>query len=443
MVAVYSTNLQIYNAKQFKESVSEIEGTRLYLTIGKAAPWANDLAPQQANSSVTAFNEVWENMIGAKLITGFDISHAIVRHDWSANTVYDAYDHCTCSLMLFNPNTEFYTVTSDWNVYKCIANNNGAMSTVMPTSISTTETTTEVDGYVWKYMYTISSSDRLKFITENYIPVKTLTSSDNSLQWQVQESAIDGSIEAIKVVNGGSNYVDASDITITITGDGIGANAVAEVDSSSGAIRNIIMTDRGRNYTYATVTANAATSGNGASFRAMISPTGGHGSDPISELGGFYLILNPRLYSTENGILDIDNEYRQIAIIKDPELYDNTQIASNTVVSQLMTLALSGVSNEYVEDEVVYQGVSPENSYFSARVVSWDSANSIIKLSNYRGDPATDILYGQNSAASRFINSITYPTLKPRSGQLLYIDNISPIQRNLDQVEDFKIVLKF
>ena len=32
-----------------------------------------------------------------------------------------------------------------------------------------------------------------------------------------------------------------------------------------------------------------------AEYRAVISPKGGHGSDPVEELGGFYVMINVRL----------------------------------------------------------------------------------------------------------------------------------------------------
>ena len=67
----------------------------------------------------------------------------------------------------------FYVVTSDYNVYKVISNNNGAQSTVMPTGTSTNILTT-TDGYKWKFMYSISASDVIKFVTSDFIPVKTI-----------------------------------------------------------------------------------------------------------------------------------------------------------------------------------------------------------------------------------------------------------------------------
>ena len=442
MVSVHSKNLEISNAIQFRESVSEPANTKIYLTFGKVEPWPNDAAPPQANSSVTTLYQVWDNMIGGKLITGNDIHHVIRRINWTANTVYDQYDHITSSLILFSANVDFYVVTDEWNVYKCISNNYDSQSTVKPTSVSTTSTSSTADGYVWKFMYNISPSERIKFTTSDYIPVKKLSSNDNSLQWQVQENATEGAINHIQVTNSGLNYFVNSAISISITGDGTGANAFARVNTVSNTIANVVIDSVGSEYTYATVTITANT-GSNASLRAIISPPNGHGSDALRELGGANLMLNPRLRGTETGILSVANEYRQIALIEDPTFFNQSNVASNTVFSQLTTLTVNGSSVEYDEDEIVYQGISISASTFSGRIAEWDSSNSIMRLTNVSGTPTTDLLIGANTGAARFVDSVTNPTLKKYSGNLLYIDNIKPIQRAVDQTEDFKIVLKF
>lgn len=442
MASVRSKNLEISNAIQFRESVSEESNTKIYLTFGKVDAWSNESAPLQANSSVTSFYQVWDNMVGGKLITGNDIHHAIPRHDWTSNTSYDQYDHCTCSLMLFDANTKFYVVTDDWNVYKCISNNSGSLSTQKPTSVSTTATTNTSDGYVWKYMYTISPSERIKFTTSNYMPVKTLTINDNSLQWQVQQNAIKGAIDYIQVRNGGENYFENSAISIIITGDGTGANAFARVNTVSNTIANVVVDSVGSNYTYASAIITANTGAN-AELRVIVGPPNGHGSDPLRELGGSYLILNPRLRGSEGGILSVTNEYRQISLMEEPQFFGSNTVATNTVFSQLMTVTVNGTSVDYDEDEVVYQGTSLSSSYFRGRVVEWDSGNSSMKLSGTVGNPTADLLIGATSSAARFVDSVTNPTLKKYSGNLLYIDNVEPIQRSDDQTEDFKIILRF
>jgi hypothetical protein len=118
-------------------------------------------------------------------------------------------------------------------------------------------------------------------------------------------------------------------------------------------------------------------------------------------------------------------------------------VSSLPAVSQLTVLNLNGTSVEYNEDEWVYQGSSFATSFFKGYVVEWDTGNNIIKLAQTEGVPSKDLLIGANTTAARFVSSITNPTLQPRSGNLLYTDNMTAIQRADDQAEDYKIVLNF
>jgi hypothetical protein len=377
MASVFSENLKVYNAEQFKVSVSEEGPSDIYFTFGKVDSWPNDAEPTQANTSISTFNDIWSNMIGAKKITGNDIRHAIPRHDWELGIVYDMYDDILDSLELFDPDYKFFVVSSDWNVYKCLLNNNGGPSTVMPTHIATNTPIEEADGYIWKYMYTVTSEERLRFTTTEYIPVRTLAVDNNSLQWQVQQQAISGAINIIQVVSSGNNYTDANTITINITGNGTGANAIARVNTTTNTISSIVMTNPGSQYTFATVTITDTGSGTDATARAIISPPGGHGHDPIRELGGSHIILNPRIVNSEGGKLPVDNEYRQIAIIQDPLVRATSNIAANLVFNQLTTLTLSTGSTNYIKDEIVYQGASLETASFSGTVATWDEVNNM------------------------------------------------------------------
>lgn len=444
MASVFSEDLRIQNAANFKDLVSrQISNNRVFFTYGKSTTWANDAAPDQANTSVTTFNDVWKNMIGAKLLTGNEVKHVVPRNDWSANTIYDAYDHCTCSLILFDANVKFYVVTSDWNVYKCLNNNNGAKSTVMPKQIFVDKAIEEADGYIWKYMYTIPAEDQLRFTTSSYIPVKYLTSNDGSLQWKVQQNAIEGAIESIKVTNSGSGYTNANTITITINGDGSGATATARVNTISNTITNIIITTKGDSYTYANVIISDTGSGTNAAARAIISPQGGHGSNALKELGANYLILNPRLSGTENDKFPTKNEFRQISLISNPYIRNTNNIASNVAYSQLTNIILDSAASEFLEDEIVYQGTSVSTASFTGIIENWDSGNNTLKLTNTKGTLQTDVIIGANSGTSRFVQSYKDKELQPYSGSLLYIDNIAPITRADDQIEDFKILMKF
>jgi hypothetical protein len=441
MASVYSKNLQIYNAEQFKTSIGSLDQPYLYLTFGRVTSWPNDNIPTQANTSVSTMTQVWKNMVGAKLLQGNDVRLGIRRYDWNTGEDYYAYDDCTCSLDMNNSTHRFYVVTDEWNVYKCISNNNGKVSTTKPTSIDVSLVEQTADNYVWKYMYTLTDEEKLRFVTSDYIPVKTLVEDDGSLQWQVQQSAIQGSIQSVKVTNGGSSYT--APLTVTITGDGSGANAIASLNVTTSTVESITIINKGTSYTYADVTVTGAT-GTGATARAIMSPFGGHGSNPVEELGGSFVIINPRLRGTETDVLDVDNEIRQIAIIKNPLILSSNTIASSLVYSQATTVFLSEVGGNYLEDEIVYQGASLATATFKGTVLSWNSELNRLRLIDVSGIISSGPVTGDTSKTSRLFNGLNLDkAFEPYSGSLLYLNNISPIQRADDQTEDFKIVFSF
>jgi hypothetical protein len=76
---------------------------------------------------------------------------------------------------------------------KCLYNNNGANSTVKPTGTLTVPFITN-DNYIWKYKFSLDLSDINDFLTETYLPVKTLLTDDTSEQWDVQQTAANGAI---------------------------------------------------------------------------------------------------------------------------------------------------------------------------------------------------------------------------------------------------------
>jgi hypothetical protein len=435
-------DLRINNAEQFKESVSEPSpNTKLFLVFGKTDAWANESSPNISNSSISTVYEIWNNMIGGKRILGGDLSHVIPRFDWTSNTVYDAYDDKRADL--FDSNTKFYVMNSDYSVYKCIANNNGIASTSQPTSVNPEIISTTADGYSWKYMYTISDSEKLRFTTTQYIPVKTLTVDNGSLQWQVQNTAISGSIDSIIVTNGGTNYTNISNITILISGDGSSATATPSLNATTNTISSILMTERGSGYTYATVTITDTGSGSNATARVIISPPGGHGSDPLYELGGKNILIDTKIRYDEEGILPATNDYRQIAILKDPYVNLTTNVASNIAFVQGTTLTCDGIGN-YIEDEYVYQGSTFEAATFKGKVVSWSSLTNKIIVINTTGTPTlSQSLVGTTSFTTRVVTNKINGLLKEYSGRLLYVDNIKSVTRSDDQIEDFQILLRF
>ena len=177
--------------------------------------WSENEPPAPDNNIQNIYYDIWRNMMSLKRVQQSDVSHVTDRFDWSTNTFYYEYNDQDIDLY----QQRFYTYTTDHNVYKCIDNNRGANSTVMPTGTGTSIINT-ADGYRWKYMYTVSAGEILKFRTTDYIPVKTLTADDGSAQWTVQQNAINsgnGAIFHIHMRANGYNYLHTTNTFQTVT----------------------------------------------------------------------------------------------------------------------------------------------------------------------------------------------------------------------------------
>ena len=123
---------------------------------------------------------------------------------------------------------KFYVVTNDHRVYKCLDNNNNSLSTVKPVH-TTPDFVRYSDGYVWKYLYTITPALKNKFLTKDFMPVAT------SLQSRFYT---DGGIEYVRIEDSGANYSSAK---IVVSGDGY-------LESDPLYIINGVIIEQGTNY---------------------------------------------------------------------------------------------------------------------------------------------------------------------------------------------------
>jgi hypothetical protein len=442
MTQSISKHLRIELARTFVEKVAA-SNANVYVAFSKVQPWANDAIPDQATDTREYEVTSWRSLVGGKKLTGNDFSLVVPRVNWTANSTYAQFSDTDAALFANNKN--FYVLTDEFNVYKCLDNNNSANSTIKPTYTSYDKTNKEVDGYVWKYMLTLSTAARNKFLTNDWMPVNTLNLNDGTLQWLVQQRAIDGGLDIIRVTAAGNNYNNAANISIVITGDGSGALATANVNTTTNTVTFITMSTPGSGYRFANVVIrNSSGSGdNTAKAVAVAGPQGGHGSNPEFELGASNLMINTRLRGTEGGPLLANNDYRQLVLINDPLTYGSAVPYANSTFNQTTTVLVSAGIGAYLADEYVFQGGTLATSTFSGRVVEWNATTNKAYLTEVAGTPTSALLQGANSATARFVITTTPPALVPYSGKVLYIENTTPIVRSVDQTEDIKFVLKF
>ena len=452
MAAIITNKFRIHNAEQYIEAFSESAGTKIYLFIGRPQSWTDDTSPPTpADNNDTAFN-AYDDMVAMKRVASTDITHAVVRRDWVSGTTYDEYAHDYSSTNTANSGATslfaatFYVLTDDYNVYKVIHNDGNTASTVKPTGTSTGYITT-ADGYIWKYMYTVSAADALKFLSTDFMPIRYIASDPGAgqpykAQFDTAAAAVAGQIKQIKITNAGSGYSSAP--TITITGDGASATATATV--SGGNITAITITNTGSNYTQASITVSGGGGSSGA-VKAIISPPGGHSSSAVDELGGFYVMNNVRLeYADGSGDFPVSNDYRRIGLVRDPLNHGTTVVATATTLSatKSLTLQSGGLSGTFATDETLTGG----SSSASAKVIDWNASTRVLRYyqdinTGFVAFTGSETVSGGTSSASGTISALNNPEVAVDSGDIMYIEHRRPINRASDQIEDIKLVIEF
>jgi len=409
-----TSNFNVHNASQFIESFTEPDGNQYYMYAARHIPWTpEDSSIETPNNSVQQTHiQAYDDMIFAKRINSTDTIRVVSKNTWEENIVYDQYDHTDANLQ----NKKFYVTVDDiteYNVYKCLFNNNGANSTVAPSktgSLVDLDPFITGDGYIWKYMYTVSKTDYEKFATNDYLPVTPNTA--------IVEGATPGTIETILIENGGASYnnyftgtfrtgdirylgqetfflleetavpIDDyyQDCVIKITSsstpdvvdqykrivnyEGTGAQKIIILESSftylpsvgdtyeiypyvnlfgdgnetveaaaraiinpaaGNTISEIEILNPGANYRKATavILPNAVITGltsyEEATLTPIISPKGGHGSDPYNELFANRVCISVKFDRSESTTIPVMNDFRSVGIIKDP-LFTNVDL---------------------------------------------------------------------------------------------------------------------
>jgi hypothetical protein len=435
---------------------SEIPVTNYYCFLSKVDVWPNDQFPPAPSFSPYSMKQIRKNIFAVKKISVNNICPVIQRVDWTSGEVYtyyqedlDIYQKSSSGLLVY----KFYVKNKYDQIFKCLWNNNGAPSTVEPYfepgTFNDDGIFLDVDGYKWKYMYTIDTGLKVNFMDSVWVPVQIKNRAPNiytTTETTIGDPAGAGNIEVINVLNGGSGYdSDNAAIFVTIQGDGTGATAIAS--DANNQIVDITVTNKGTGYTYANINITSNL-GSGANAYAGVSPIGGHGSDLLTELGCEHVMLIAQFTGTEGGKISTDIDFHQVGIIVDPSVKlpapENWAIANGTVYDCSTQLTVALGFGTYVEDEIVYQGSSLAASTFTANVLDFDSSNNVIRVINMNGTPEPNQpIFGDTSKTVRTINNINPPEYITFSGHLMFVENRSGVQRNTDGIEQFKFVLGY
>lgn len=262
-------------------------------------------------------------------------------------------------------------------------------------------------------------------------------------QERVEAAAFPGTIDRIEILDGGLDYVDG-DAYVKIEGDGQDAEAV--ITLTDGVVTKITITNPGSNYSFADVSvvnSNPFSPGTGAKFRAVISPIGGHGSNPQKELFARTLSLTVPL-TNETSDSFLNNDFRQLGIIINPTQFNSSNFVTADTANCCYVV---GINNPelYDYDDVIetddggrFIVVQKEDSDLNGTADYIHLLPIIPRISV--GNGMINVTKG--ISAGQVLN-LTPPEIDSKTGEILYIDNRVKIIRTADQVEKIRAQINF
>jgi len=519
------------------------ENDFFYFFVGRTTEWDDEETPETPVDSVRYDNANHRNMLFVKRIQSSDAVLMIPRINWESGTVYDQYDdkygEATGESSVYTAysgadslrDALFYVLTDDDHVYKCIFNNNNAESTTKPTGTSTSAIETD-DGYIWKFMFKVEASDKTKFLTNEYIPVRKIAGAGDpefdvngqidditvtdggsgylspptviihgdgvgavatavltgnevtditisnagegysfayvtfvsatgsgaeatvtlgatesgTVQEDVENAAVPGTIDRIEILNAGLDYIDG-DAAVAIVGDGSGAEAIVDIDPDDGSVLAITITNQGSGYTFAEVVVEG-TSGSGAQLIAVISPKAGHGANAQKELYATNIGFSVNL-TNDTADLFLNNDFRQIGVVKNPLIFDTTNNFQDSTGTCCYIIDVDDPENYDMDDVIitdsggrfiVVQKVDADDdgtieSIYLLPIIPQITSSSELTNTGTSSTP--------KSLSGLTINSVVEPEVDGKTGEIIYLDNREFIVRQQDQVEKIRAVLKF
>ena len=537
MSAVVTDQFRIFNAGNFVDSVLDTNNS-YYVFLGLSNPttpnpgfgrtttWNSASGPPNPTDNFQYESQYGDTSLFGKRIVSNNIRRVVRKVEWTENTYYDMYRH-DYSINNKAPNSQtgrlydanYFVVNSDYNVYICIENgSSGAPDSITAkgnkskdeptfTDLEPSAAGTSDDGYIWKFLFSISPSDIVKFDSTEYIVVPNdwATSTDSQIQ-NVRESADSdinqNQIKTVYIENGGSGYDTNATTTLDILGDGTGGKV--SVTTVGGVITSTVVTAGGSGYTYGMVDLGllqplsgfpASGSPSPAKLIPIIPPSRGHGYDIYKELGADRVLVyarfddstkdfptdtkfaqvgivkNPTQYTNNNTIFT-GSQYSSLGAIKiDPSGFDSADLVIGSKITQTRT-DTTGVAKAYVasydkqtgvlkyyQDRSLYFGNNVDQTDYvgvssDAKVLGFEStdASSIEFEGSTPADVSVSVAFTGRTVTDGdkqidlgvyFTGGLADPEINKTTGDVIYIDNRKEVTRDSRQKEDIKIILEF
>ena len=516
MAAIVTDQFRILNASNFVDNVTDSNNS-YYVFVGLSNPTTSGFGratdfntdTPSPTDNVNYMNFVGDNMSFGKKVTSDNVRRLVRKISWTRGTKYEMYRHdyslsnrspITGSTRLYDAN--YYVMNTDYKVYICIDNGSSGISTTGNASLDEPTFTdlepskagTSGDGYLWKYLFTVSPSDIIKFDSTDFISVSNNWSSSTDSQIVAVRDNGDSDvnnnqIKKVYIDNQGTGYANGTGQEVAILGDGEGGKVV--VDVVNGKVTNAVVSAGGKGYTYGMVDLGAignTSASTKASLIPIIPPSKGHGSDIYKELGSDRVLVFARFDTSTTNDFPVNTSFSQIGILKNPTSIGSTSTFTDPTFSSVGALKFStttgtptignsvtqvvtggtakGFVAAYDVDTKVLKFVQDRSNVLNqtsfdttdyvgvstfAKVHAFASNTNQVNSSGFTGSIDTGFTGVSTnptgtkliSLDSQFTQGVSNPEINKKSGDIVYLDNRPLITRNARQKEDVKIILEF
>ena len=239
---------------------------------------------------------------------------------------------------------------------------------------------------------------------------------------------------------------------------------IANIDGAT------LLGDFGAGFTRATANSfqNAAADAN-TTIRPIVGFPQGHGSSPIEELAGNYVMVSKELagavVDTSNvPTFTVDNEFRKIGLLRDPLNDEDGNRATTASIDQTLRIPISEATDTLINtldfrtgDFTLFQAESGASGKIVDRFsfVEGGITRFQIRLTEVVGEFSPDL----NSSMEIFPNGSTTAVrtgitgegggsprtggLRQFSGEMIYVEHRVAVRRSADQTENVRLIIEF
>ena len=506
MTSRVTTAFSMFQAKTFMNFFETI-GTKdsLYAITADPLPIDGDenndiLPPNPEINQTLAKSAVYENALTAVKIQASSASRITRRFDWAIGTTFvpfsnkinvlehedkfyclvETIENGSKSLKVFKC---LYAPTDEYGNYLAVGWNNIKNAVYKPVGDVNQTTEVTADGYIWTYMYSIYPYQETSFLSNSFMPVPETPAEnlaelvEGSQKYEmsiVSSNAEFGAVYNIDIHSQGRDLNDGQYKLEVFNGYSQTSvssayNGIATI--LGGFVRKIELINAGKGYSGNISVRLPHSAVNSISILPElivdVSPNKGHGSDPVNELGANLVMINARKYFSEDDISVIRNDFRTLAIIKNPIDETTGDIAKqeyyDMTYKMRMKTGVEGVSEDAFLEKT--QSEADTGAFKNVLVVGVSAAEgdqdgtllSIIPKGavysdgsvDFSKEPAAGESYrtksdlNQSPLASDFLMVYDKPLLRKYSGEVLQLEHRKPLNRIEGQIESYGFIFGF